>query len=120
MLAPCGVVSPDMIAAMVETDAQAEMLLPGGGYAQIYAPDGRALCEPLAPQEEGLLYADIDLGAIAVAKSFADPVGHYARPDVTRLLLNRTARSPVEAGSPEAWREPASTLASFEYGDDVS
>ena len=118
VLAPCGVVSPEMISTMVESEAQAEMLLPGGGYAQIFAPDGRALCEPLGPEEEGLLYADVELGAIAVAKSFADPVGHYARPDVTRLLLNRSGRSPVEDGSAEAWRESAPRLTSAESADE--
>lgn len=40
--------------------------------------------------------ADIDLGVIAIAKSFADPVGHYSRPDVTRLLLNREPQPTVE------------------------
>ncbi len=33
---------------------------------------------------------------IAIAKSFADPVGHYSRPDVTRLLLNREPQPMVE------------------------
>jgi nitrilase len=27
---------------------------------------------------------------ISLAKAAADPAGHYARPDVTRLLLNKT------------------------------
>ena len=36
-----------------------------------------ALCDYLDDKAEGLLYADIDLGAIAIAKSFADPAGHY-------------------------------------------
>lgn len=27
---------------------------------------------------------------ISLAKAAADPAGHYARPDVTRLLLDRT------------------------------
>jgi aliphatic nitrilase len=27
---------------------------------------------------------------ISLAKAAADPSGHYARPDVTRLMLNRT------------------------------
>ncbi len=101
VLAPCGVVSQEMYDSLVTTEAQAELIAVGGGYAQIYAPDGRALCEPLAETKEGLLFAEIDLGAIAVAKSFADPVGHYARPDVTRLLLNRSPRPNVEAFTPD-------------------
>jgi len=100
VLAPCGIVSDAMIEQMVDTPEQAELLLPGGGFAQIYGPDGAPLCEPLPQHEEGLLFADIDLGAIAIAKSFADPVGHYSRPDVTRLLLNREAREPVQYQAP--------------------
>jgi len=100
VLAPCGVFSQDMYDMMVTTDEQAELVSVGGGYAQIYGPDGSPLCEPLPHDEEGLLFAEIDLGAIAVAKSFADPVGHYSRPDVTRLLLNKTKQSPVDVLSP--------------------
>ncbi|MDT4857329.1 hypothetical protein FQZ97_917500 [compost metagenome] len=33
---------------------------------------------------------------IGLAKNAMDPVGHYARPDVHRLLLNRKKGSPVE------------------------
>ena len=105
VLAPTGVVSPEMHEMLVDTDEQAEMLEVGGGFAQIYAPDGRPLSEPLAPTEEGLLFAEIDLGAIAVAKSFADPVGHYSRPDVTRLLLNRRPQRRVEEFSVEMAEE---------------
>ena len=32
---------------------------------------------------------------ISLAKAAADPAGHYARPDVTRLLLNKTPRDRV-------------------------
>ena len=96
MLAPCGVISQEMYNLMVENDDQAALINVGGGHAQIYAPDGSPMCEKLDEAEEGLLFADLDLGAIAVAKSFADPVGHYSRPDVTRLLLNRSPQIPVE------------------------
>ena len=48
------------------------------------------LNEPLAEDAEGLVYADLDLGMISLAKAAADPAGHYSRPDVTRLLLNKT------------------------------
>lgn len=67
-----------------------QLLLEGGGFAQIYAPDGQLMNEPLPEGEEGLVYADIDLGMISLAKAAADPAGHYSRPDVTRLLLNKT------------------------------
>ena len=67
-----------------------QLLLEGGGFAAIYAPDGQLMHEPLPEKTEGLVYADIDLGMISLAKAAADPAGHYARPDVTRLLLNRT------------------------------
>lgn len=96
VLAPCGMVSPEMYEFLVQNDAQAELIGVGGGYAQIFGPDGEPLCTPLAHDEEGILFADVDLGAIAVAKSFADPVGHYARPDVLQLLINREERHPVE------------------------
>ena len=62
----------------------------------IYGPDGAPLAPPLPPDKEGLLYADIDLGMISVAKAAADPAGHYARPDVTRLLFNNRPAHRVE------------------------
>lgn len=96
VLAPSGVVSQEMLDLMIETPEQAELLLLGGGHARIFGPDGKSLSEPLDPVAEGLLYAEVDLGSIAIAKSFADPVGHYSRPDATALLLNRSNSKPVE------------------------
>lgn len=105
VLAPSGVISPEMHELLVQTEEQAAMLKLGGGFAQIYAPDGRPLCKPLAPTEEGLMVAEIDFGAITVAKSFADPVGHYSRPDIARLLLNRRPQRRVEELAPESFEE---------------
>jgi len=96
LLAPCGMVSQEMYDLLVQTPEQAELIGVGGGHAQIYGPDGAPICEQLPHDEEGLLFADIDLGAITVAKSFADPVGHYSRPDVTRLKFNQNAMPKVE------------------------
>ena len=104
-LAPCGVISQDMVELMADTPAKQDLLPPGGGHAMIFGPDGAALCDYLDDKAEGLLYADIDLGAIAIAKSFADPAGHYSRPDVTRLLLNTTPVAPVEYLNERADRE---------------
>jgi nitrilase len=88
VIAPCGVVSPAMLDRLVHNETQAALLLAGGGHARIFGPDGRALAEPLDPAAEGLLIAEFDPASIALAKAFADPVGHYARPDVLRLWFN--------------------------------
>ncbi|NKX51182.1 hypothetical protein HER39_11530, partial [Arthrobacter deserti] len=67
----------------------------GGGYARVYGPDSALLTEPLDPATEGLVYADLDLAQIDLAKNIVDPAGHYARPDVTRLLLDDRPRTAV-------------------------
>jgi nitrilase len=90
VVAPCATVSAEMIELLCTDDTKRALLQPGGGHARIFAPDGQQMHESLAPEAEGLVYADLDLGMIPLAKAAADPAGHYARPDVTRLLLNKT------------------------------
>jgi nitrilase len=96
VLAPCATVSQAMIDEICDTPDKNALLHTGGGYAVIYGPDGSPLAEKLPPDQEGLLYADIDLGMIGIAKNAADPAGHYSRPDVTRLLLNNKPFRRVE------------------------
>lgn len=67
----------------------------GGGSAMIFAPDGRRLAEHLPENEEGLVVAEMDLDMIKLAKAVADPAGHYAKPDVTRLVLTKGPLRPV-------------------------
>src|SRR3954467_13493561 len=95
-LGPCAVVSQAMIDELCDWPEKHAFLHTGGGHAVIYGPDGSSLAEKLSPDQEGILYADIDLGMIGVAKNAADPAGHYSRPDVTRLLLNTTRANRVE------------------------
>ena len=90
VVAPCATVSKAMHEMLCTDEMQKQLLLVGGGYARIYGPDGSPMGNTLAEDEEGLVLADIDLGIISLAKAAADPVGHYARPDATRLLLNKT------------------------------
>ena len=75
-----------MIDELCDRPDKHALLHVGGGHAAIFGPDGSSLAEKLPPEQEGLLMAEIDLGAIGVAKNAADPAGHYSRPDVTRLL----------------------------------
>lgn len=97
VLAPCATVSKAMLEMLIDNPAKAPLLLEGGGYAMIYGPDGAPMCEPLAETAEGLLYAEIDLGNIGVAKAAYDPVGHYSRPDVLRLMFNNKVATRVQA-----------------------
>lgn len=96
VLAPCVVVSQEMVDRLNGKDPiKSQLLLKGGDFATIYTPDESEITERLAEYEEGILYADVDLSMIIFAKSVADPIGHYSRPDVTQLLLNSKKRLPV-------------------------
>ncbi|WP_395640377.1 carbon-nitrogen hydrolase family protein [Pseudolysinimonas sp.] len=75
--------------------------------ALVYGPDGSIVSEPIDPDVEGIAYADLDLSAVSVAKTFADPVGHYSRPDVFRLTVDRTPRPVVRLEGPATEPPPA-------------
>ncbi|ONK02836.1 amidohydrolase [Pectobacterium actinidiae] len=108
VIAPCAVVSAEMVAFLCPDEERKALLSAGGGHARIYGPDGRDLVAPLGEDEEGLLIAELDPAAITFAKLAADPVGHYSRPDVTRLLFNPSANTPVvkKESFPETLSEP--------------
>jgi aliphatic nitrilase len=97
VLAPCAVISQEMFDMLCDTRQKAHLLnprtdKPGGGFTVIYGPDGRALCETLPEDQEGILYADLDPTLITLAKATADPTGHYARADAVQLVVNRRKR----------------------------
>ena len=61
------------------------------GNSAIVGPDGNLLAGPLS-EEAGILYADLDLRRARRSRRQFDPVGHYARPDVFRLEVDRRPR----------------------------
>lgn len=64
------------------------------GGSAIISPLGDVLAGPLY-DEEGILYADLDLAEVARGKFDFDVVGHYARPDVFQLVVNEEPMLPV-------------------------
>ena len=81
-------VDKDNVEKLTQTEYQKEWIKPGGGWTAIIAPGGSILSGPLKGKE-GILYAEVDMKLIADMAHWHDAIGHYSRPDVTSLLLNR-------------------------------
>ncbi|MEM7305558.1 MAG: carbon-nitrogen hydrolase family protein [Planctomycetota bacterium] len=73
--------------------ADAELLYDGGSC--IAGPDGEWVVEPQCGSEE-LIVAELDPARVFEERQNFDPSGHYARPDVLRLGVNRRRLSASE------------------------
>jgi nitrilase len=87
-----------------------DTILSRGGSC-IIGPLGNVLAGPRF-DEETILTAEIDRRDIARARLDFDPVGHYARPDVFRLIVDESSRAPV------AFQPVASPVPSSDRGTD--
>ena len=73
-----------------------ESLANGGSC--IAGPNGEWIIEPVV-NKEGLIIKTIDFNRVLEERQNFDPVGHYSRPDVTKLIVNRERQSTVEYNS---------------------
>jgi nitrilase len=71
---------------------QPEVMCRGG--SAVISPLGEVLAGPLYDQE-GTLFAELDLAEVVRGRFDLDVVGHYARPDVFQLIVNEQPTSPV-------------------------
>ena len=70
-----------------------DMLANGGSC--IAGPDGDWIAEPVVDKET-LIVATLDYQPIRMERQNFDPAGHYARPDVTRLTVNRQRQNTLK------------------------
>ena len=95
-----GVLSESQVAALCP-DPSLQAGLRGGCMTAIISPEGKHLCPPLT-EGEGILVADLDLALITKRKRMMDSVGHYARPELLRLMLVDSPQSAVELRAHDA------------------
>lgn len=68
------------------------------GGTCLAGPDGEWVVAPVA-DEERLIIAELDHGSVREARQNLDVSGHYSRPDVVRLQLNRERQRTVDVVS---------------------
>jgi len=69
-------------------------ILANGGSC-IAGPDGGWMVEPLIGEEK-LIVATLDHQAVLRERQNFDPAGHYSRPDVTQLTVNRKRQNTLK------------------------
>lgn len=87
-----------------------EAAVVGNGFARAYRPDGfRAVDDP--PKTfDGIFIVDIDLDENLLTKRLADFGGHYMRPDLIRLLVDKTPKTYIVDANSSDPRSFLSTL----------
>lgn len=92
-----GWLTPDQVLG-IAPDETLQKALRGGCYTSIISPEGVHLCDPIR-EGEGMAIADLDFALITKRKRMMDSVGHYSRPDLLQLQLNRAAATGFVDGS---------------------
>ncbi len=93
VIVSCGVLSADAVPERWRGPGTASGRVADGGSA-IIAPDGSYVAAPVY-DEETVVYGDIDLRKVALAKREVDVAGHYSRPDVVQLLFDDSPHDPL-------------------------
>jgi nitrilase len=64
------------------------------GDSAVIAPGGDIVAGPMH-EEKGILYAEIDTERASKAKRDLDITGHYSRPDLFTLQVDRRPKKPI-------------------------
>ena len=84
---------PETTPYLAEILENAPDVLTNGGSC-VAGPDGEWILEPQIGQEE-VYTVELDFNQVLQERQNFDPNGHYSRPDVTRLIVNRERQSVI-------------------------
>ena len=92
-----GYMDPTTRNYLASRDKEAGRILDGSprGISMVVGPDGAIIGDTLQ-DEEGLLYANIDLSKSIVPKQYHDISGGYNRFDIFNLQIDMTRRTPLD------------------------
>ncbi len=98
----CSTVSEEIIQALESDFPKARELLSrkSSAFSGFLGPDGRVIGEPLIDQE-GIVYAELDLSRCIQPRQMHDITGHYNRFDVFDLRVNRRPLQAARFDDPE-------------------
>lgn len=88
-------VSQQMLDYMEQHLGPQQLMTAGGGWTAIIHPFAAVMAGPVSGEAEQLVTAEIDLDNLKDVKLWVDSTGHYARPDVLQLLVDRRVKSTV-------------------------
>ncbi|MCX7169546.1 MAG: carbon-nitrogen hydrolase family protein [Proteobacteria bacterium] len=88
-------VSQEMLAFMEQHLGPQQLMTAGGGWTAIIHPFAAVMAGPVSGEAEQLVTAEIDLDNLKDVKLWVDSTGHYARPDVLQLFVDRRAKATV-------------------------
>jgi nitrilase len=111
VVSACGVVD-DVMIRKLELSPDQEKIVRDPRYcggSVIVAPNLQVIAGPMGA-EEGILYAECDLETCVAMKLRHDFAGHYNRPDIFQLHINRTAPQLYTAHDEQARSLPRSQV----------
>jgi nitrilase len=103
--------------AKISPDEKLRKALRGGCMTAIVSPEGAHVVPPLK-EGEGIVTADLDMNLIVKRKRMMDSVGHYARPELLKLVLDNRPARPMQTEAAPGFADESSNGSASHAADD--